>query len=260
MKKIMKYFLPAACAVGMITVAHAQNGHPSTLADGTAVPIKLSHTINTAKAKPGDPITARTMQPVYAADHVEVPRGSLVTGHILSVTPYSEAKEQSARVALQFAHIQIGTTAVPIRLSVRAIASSYDAYNAEYLIVPQSQTPYAHAMIGGGRTTPGSSFLYSDNGDKIGYENKDGRFGALIASPAQDAEGLRCESTNTPQSLAIFSPSACGIYGFDHVTMQTLEEDSGAVQLIARQHNISLFSDSAMLLQVRESDPRVASR
>jgi hypothetical protein len=46
----------------MIGTANARNAQPAIFTDGTAVPVTLSHSIDTAKAKPGDVITANTMQ------------------------------------------------------------------------------------------------------------------------------------------------------------------------------------------------------
>ncbi|HEY0308474.1 MAG TPA: hypothetical protein VGB94_09965 [Acidobacteriaceae bacterium] len=163
MKTPTQYLISAALAIGIIATANAQNPQPIALADGTVVPVTLSHSIDTAKAKPRDLITARTMQLVHAGNSIDVAQGSLVTGHIVSVTPYNESAGQSASLVLRFDHIQIGTKTMPVVFSVRAVASSSETYNAEYLTVPQSQSPYTHALIGGGRTTPGSKFLYSDN-------------------------------------------------------------------------------------------------
>jgi hypothetical protein len=248
-KQRMQYFLPAALALGMATTGYAQNAETIQFADGTAVPVLLTHTVYTAKAKTGDSVTAKTMQVVYANHHMRLARGAVVMGHVVSVTRYNGAAGQAANLVLLFDQARSGSATIPVRFQVRAVASSYEAYDAEYLTVPQLQSPYTHTLIGGERTTPGSKVLTTADGDTIGYENKNGRFGALMAA---SAESMTCAGVAEPQSIAIFAPEACGTYGFDHVTMQ--QEDSGAVRLTARRHDITLFSGSAMLLQARSGN------
>ena len=41
----------------MAAVAHAQNDGKALFADGTAVPVQLTRTLDTAKAKAGDSVT-----------------------------------------------------------------------------------------------------------------------------------------------------------------------------------------------------------
>ena len=48
----------------------------------TAIPVRFSHTESSAKAKPGDVITAKTMQVVLLPNGQLLPKGSWVIGHV----------------------------------------------------------------------------------------------------------------------------------------------------------------------------------
>lgn len=81
---------------------------------------------------------------------MDVARGYRVTGHIVSVPSlYSESAGHPASLVLRFDYIQVETKTIPVTFSVRAAASYYRAYDAEYLALPQSQFPNTHALIGG---------------------------------------------------------------------------------------------------------------
>ena len=49
------------------------------------------------------------MQIIYAENQVRLAAGSVVTGHVVSVTRYNEATQQPASLELLFDHVRIGS-------------------------------------------------------------------------------------------------------------------------------------------------------
>src|ERR1700733_4984585 len=59
-----------------------------TIPADTAIPVVFTKTVNAAKAKAGDPITAKTIQAVRLPDGENIPKGSRLTGHIVQATSF----------------------------------------------------------------------------------------------------------------------------------------------------------------------------
>jgi hypothetical protein len=102
-------------------------------------------------------------------------------------------------------------------------------------------------LIGGTTFSPLDKMIQTEDGDAIGYNRNNGVFARLIASGS-------CSGTDTEQSIAIFSPDACGAYGFrgDYLA-DTGRDGSGTFTLELRGHSAKLDAGSTALLQVNET-------
>jgi hypothetical protein len=109
-------------------------------------------------------------------------------------------------------------------------------------------------LIGGDEFSPFDKTVRDDGGDVIAYNRKAGLFARL--SPSDDPNSkshLNCGSTSTEQSVAIFSPNACGLYGFEGVSMPHAGRGgSGTFTLVSRGGSIKLYAGSTALLQETE--------
>jgi hypothetical protein len=235
---------------------------PQTLPDSTAIPVSFVHSIDAKKAKTGDTVTARTVQVVQLAGGLSVPKGATVVGHVVAVEPFHfnatpYAHQGPSMISIHFDKLQTGDAAIPVNLSVRAIASTLDSQAAarpHYL--DETDGVGMITMIGGTEFSPLSKMIQSDNGDAIGYNRKDGVFARLIASAASapGGESIHCKGTDTEQSVAIFSPDACGVYGFAGDYMANNGQDgSGTFTLAVRGHSVKLYAGSTALLQVNQA-------
>ena len=87
-----------------------------------------------------------------------------------------------------------------------------------------------------------------------GYNRKEGVFARLLDSEYTSRYShFECEgSGETEQSVAIFSPSACGLYGLQDAYMADngLGEELGTFRLESRRHSIKLYAQSTALLQI----------
>jgi hypothetical protein len=97
-------------------------------------------TIDAKKAKAGDPITAKTTAATALSDGTKVPTGSILVGHIDSVTP-SENKGDSTLV-LTFDKLQIKNgKELPVKATVTSIASTAPAFGDDKPYDPSSYRP-----------------------------------------------------------------------------------------------------------------------
>ncbi len=223
------------------------------LPQSTTIPVRFEHSIDTKKAKVGEVVTAKTIQVIVLPGGSNLPKGILLVGHVVTVqafhfdpTPY--VHQRPSMLAIHFDKLLTGDAAVPVNLSVRAIANTIDSTEAAY---PHSTDDTDHVgmmtLIGGTTFSPLDKMIQSDDGDVIGYNRENGVFARLIPSGS-------CNGTNTEQSIAIFSPDACGAYGFGGGYLADSGRDgSGTVALALRGHSVKLYAGSTALLEVNET-------
>jgi len=246
----------ALCAAAASAPALSQ-----TLPQFTVIPVRFEHSLAAKKAKPGDSVTAKTMQVVMLPDGRVIAKGSVIVGHVVAAqafhfdpTPY--VHQQPSLISIHFDKLQKGDAVIPVNLSVRAIASTIDSQEAarpHYL--DETDRVGTIKLIGGTEFTPFDKMIQSGDGDAIGYNRKDGVFARLTASGySGPGASFHCKGTDTEQSVAIFSPDACGVYGFAGDYLSNNGHDgSGTFTLAVRGHSVKLYAGSTALLQVNQA-------
>jgi hypothetical protein len=242
-----------AANLAVYAAAASLPAQSQALPQSTAIPVRFERSIDTKKAKAGDAVTAKTIQVIVLPDGRSIAKGSTLVGHVVALdafhfdqTPY--AHQRPSMLSIHFDALRSRDAVIPINVSVRAIASTVDSSEAAY---PHSTDDTDHVgmitLIGGTTFSPLDKMIQTEDGDAIGYNRRNGVFAKLISS------GL-CGGTNTEQSIAIFSPDACGAYGFggDYL-LKTGRDGSGTFTLALRGHSVKLYAGSTALLQVNEA-------
>jgi hypothetical protein len=219
----------------------------------TALPVEFANTISTQNSHPGETVMAKTMQVIALSNGTVIPKGTRVVGHVVAVQPFQfdatpYAHQKPSFLSIHFDKLEQGDSTVPVNLSVRAIANAIDSRDARY---PHSNDDTDHVgmmtLIGGTSFSPLEKTIKTEDGDVIGYNRKDGVFARLISSG-------NCGGTDTEQSISIFSPDACGAYGFGGDYLAASGQDgTGTFTLSLRGHSVKLYAGSTALLQVNES-------
>jgi hypothetical protein len=250
--RITSLFLVAAGAVS--AQGHAASVPNSPLPLGATIPIVFTKTINAAHAKPGDPVTARTMQNIRLTDGREVPSGATVTGHVLAAkafkydnTPYT--KQSAGSLDIQIDGLLVGGVQVPLSASVRAMA---DPFESEHAYEPKSTDldPLGTTtQVGGDLLTPSQKEIVNRDGDVVGYNKKDGPYAHLIANTRGS---MYCNGGDTEQPMFRFSASACGLYGF---TGQSLTDSPASrIGLSSTHYTPEIAKHSTALLEVLQDN------
>src|ERR1700679_919430 len=84
-----------------------------TLPSETAIPVVFTHTVDAKKAKAGDVVTAKTMQVVLLPNGEQLPKGTLVTGHVVEARPFNFDKTP---YAAKHPPLSRSTSAPPVRM------------------------------------------------------------------------------------------------------------------------------------------------
>jgi|SRR5579862_1058062 len=218
---------------------------------GTVVPVMLTTTVDSGKAHPGDPIMGKVMEAVPLRDGGHIPEGAKVIAHVDNVMP-AKGKDPSW-IAIEFDEIVVQGRQVPVKASLRALASMMAIYDA--------QVPFFEPD-----TTPPSSVMFAPVGGEPAFrpDNPEKSYGKLVLFSGELPAGCgsRIDQEGGTGALWVFSPYACGVYGFGKglaVVKNGAEEPAGNI-ILGSQKNFQLHAGSGWLLrmQSRES-PNVAA-
>lgn len=223
------------------------------LLPGTVFPVMLSTTVDSSKSRPGDPIRAKLMQQVSLFAGELVPAGTKIEGHVVEVS--RQAAGQPARLVLTFDRIILNSREVPVAVNVRAIASMQEVFSAQlptgtFDDYGTSLSDWTTIQVGGAVVFLGDSTLR----DGIRIVGSAPGYGIVIASlvPAPKRGCPAVESGNQQeQSLWVFSPWACGVYGDESITIVQPQPDSHAATIeLTSPKAVRVRSGSGWLLQV----------
>jgi hypothetical protein len=229
------------------------------LPGSTAIPVVFTRSIDASKAKVGDAVAAKTIQVVLLPDGSKLPKGATVLGHVTAAhafsfdsTPY--AAQQPSFLSVQFDRVVLKGATIPVSVSVRAMANSIESEEAS---TPRhtNDTDSVGTMvqIGGDTFSPLETAIFNSDGDIVAYNRRNGVFARLLpAEYASRYSHLTCDGADAEQSVAIFSASACGLYGFDSVYMTEngADKNQDTLRLESRRHTVKVYAQSAALLQV----------
>jgi hypothetical protein len=240
------YHLTAALLLAA-PVVFAQSAQASELPPHTTLPIVFTQTVSAAHAHAGDHVSARTTQVVRLADGRVIPSGATVTGHVLAAsgfaydnTPY--AQQKTSTLAISFDTITFGSATLPLHVSVRAAASPIAVNDAHSPKSTDLDSLSTTTQIGGAQLVPSQSEVRDVEGDVVAYNRRDGVYAHLIARGG-------CDGGNTEVSVDIFSPTACGLYGFGNVSTANIAEPS-QLTLVSTHGSPEVWKHTAALLEV----------
>ncbi len=105
--------LAIALAFGVAGAAYTQSAREVTVPDGTALHVRLDHSLATNQNPSGDGFTATLVQPVRLNDEVVIPEGSQVNGVVLYSKPSGRLKGR-AQMSLALESIEVGDASYEI--------------------------------------------------------------------------------------------------------------------------------------------------
>jgi hypothetical protein len=255
-KYMNRIVLLLAVFLAAVTVLPAQNqgkSYPTSMLDGTILPIQLSSTISLNKAVPGQPICARIAQDVPLENGVVLRRGTKVLGHIVSVSPGNPS-----RIAFTFNKIEYSkANSLAVATNLRALVSNLEIESAAMPTTgPDRGTPsvWWNTVQVGGEALYGSGPLTHDGqvvghwawgGGAIGQVEANGKCRDVVAGDMR------------AQSLWLFSTDACGVYGYNDVTIEHAGRTSpeGEITLRSTNPSLKIRAGSGILLRVDKSAP-----
>jgi hypothetical protein len=222
---------------------------------GTIFPVVLNSTLSSAKAKPGQIVTARVMQDVPLTNGRTIRAGAIVIGHITSVTPATNGSP--ARLSLRFDTLKISHERIPITTNLRAAASFMDVEEVQIPTMgPDRATPqgaWTTTQIGGDAVYRGGGPVEGAFG-RVGRPVYDGVLDQLNANPDGGCRAA-IDSNDAPQALWVFSSNACGAYGLPHLKIaHTGRTDPiGEITFKSTKGQAQIHAGAGLLLRVDSS-------
>lgn len=253
-KSIMKLSLAALIFSGLMGVSslalQAQNP--------TAVPVVLVETLDAAHVKDGDPVLVKTMQKVVLSEGKVVRKGAILQGHVVSENAFHEnpapyARQTPSMLSIHFDVLQLDSSKVPVKASLRAMADVIDVNNASRKQYEDDLDNLGEFHLVGGEEVSGwDQKIRSDDGSVVGFERKDGNYARLIDNTGErgNAKSVHCDATQREQSVAVFSADACGLYGLDRVNLTSAGRSNGDITLSRANGNVRLQRGTAALLMI----------
>jgi hypothetical protein len=215
---------------------------------GTILPAQLNTSVDSQKLKVGNKLTARIMQDVPGT---QVRVGAKLIGEIIKV---EVPKGQPAQITLRFDNIKVGHQAVPVKTSLRALASMMEIEDAQTPTVGTDRgTPWAWMP----RTLIGGEAAYGQGGpvvhgaDVVGTAVFDGVLAPAQKNPHRGCRG-EVEGNSKPQALWVFASDACGVYGMENIRIAQNGRTSplGEITLSSSEGRLLVHSGSGILLRV----------
>ncbi|MFZ0273326.1 MAG: hypothetical protein WB524_00515 [Acidobacteriaceae bacterium] len=226
----------------------------------TTLPIVFTNSISAKSSHPGDAVLAKTTQVVRLGEGVAIPAGTRITGHVVAADPFAYdhtpyAHQKNSVLSIHFDSIQIGQHAVPLSVTVRAMADPVTSAEARTPLSYDLDPSGTMTQIGGDKLVRGQAEVVNADEDVVEYSKHDGVYAHLIANGS-------CDGGSTEVSVGIYSASACGLYGFAQTSAAEMGTAShpSTLTLISTHLSPKVWKNSTALLEVLPGQQNVASR
>jgi len=238
-----------SCGIALAQGGGDANG--TLLQAPTTLPISFANSVSADRSHNGDPVVARTFQAVRLANGTVIPSGTKVTGHVLAASPFvfdktPYAKQKQSTLSIQFDSLQLNGHSVPLNITVRAMADPIASWDARMPNVNDQDTSSpSNTQIGGDQFNRWRSDVVNMEGDSVAYSRRDGVYAHLISSHG-------CDASSVEVSVAIFSASACGLYGFAGVSAEEMGSSAkpSTLTLVSTRTSPKIRKNTTALLEV----------
>jgi hypothetical protein len=207
---------------------NAAPAEEARFAEGTILRAELEKTIDAKKAKPGDPVVARTIDELRSESQVIAPKGVRIFGHVVEAAP--RQGESPSTLGIAFDKMELGKgSEIPLKAVIQA-AAKFESAN----LVAADSGGYSAPASGGapsGRTGGG---MPPAMGTGTGGAPNSG----AAANPGA-----------APSEARSIAPNAQGVTGISGVSLSI-----GAAQdsvFTSPKHNVKLEGGTQMILKVQ---------
>jgi hypothetical protein len=245
---------------GSASAASAQNGQTNaSLGSGAAINAELTAPVDSKKAKPGDPVAARTTEPTKSNGKTVIPKGSKLVGHVTQASARANGASESALGIVFDKAILKNGQEVPLNVAIQALASAQSARTAnagEDLAAAGSAGAYTTGSgravgggaLGGVTSTAGGATGTVTNTAASAGNTAGGALDSTVHSATNVAEAGR-GATGGLNATGQLMSSSRGVFGIEGVNLSSAT--AGAAQgsvITSAGKNLHLASGTQMLL------------
>lgn len=249
------------------SAASAQNGQPNaSLGSGAAINAELTAPVDSKKAKPGDPVAARTTEPTKSNGKTVIPKGSKLVGHVTQASARAKGDSDSALGIVFDKAILKNGQEVPLNVTIQALASAQSAATAN-AGNDLSAAGGAGAYAGGsGRATGGGALggVTSTTGGAVGTVTNTAASAGNTAGGALNSTANSATNTVAANKGAVgglnaagqLTSSSQGVFGLQGVNLSSAT--AGAAQgsvITSAGKNLHLESGTQVLLVTQAAGP-----
>ena len=245
----------------------ANTNETRPVAAGTALNAELSQSVDSKKAKPGDPVTAHTTEAIKMDGQVVIPKGTKLVGHVTRASARSKGDADSA-LGVQFdrAILKDGRE-MPLQATLRALAVEQRVA----AVGPEDLQPAGNIEGGAaGAGSAGNRGVVGGVGNTVGgaasgaastvprtTENATGAVNSTVSSAA-NANG-RAETGLSPSGELL--PTSRGVFGLNGLNLNANAANSTEGSVITSAgKNVHLDSGTRMLLVTQAATSASAQR
>jgi hypothetical protein len=230
------------------------------LSSGTVFNATLSSPVDSKKSKPGDAITARTVESVKSEGKTVLPKGTKLVGHVTQASARAKGDTESA-LAISFdrAILKNGQE-VPLNVAIQAMASAQTAASAAGSDLDSAGGGGAYARGSGSSGRGAMGGLVSTAGGATGsVTNTVAGTGNLADSTVGTAArttagvgGAASGAVGGLNSAGQLTSNSQGVFGMKGLNLKAAETGSAQGSLITSAgKNVHLESGMRMLLVSR---------
>jgi hypothetical protein len=242
------------------SAASAQNGQANaSLGSGAAINAELTEPVDSKKAKPGDPVAARSTAPTKSNGKTVIPKGSKLVGHVTQASARANGDSESALgIVFDKAVLKNGQE-IPLNVAIQALASGQSAVAGNAGDDMAAMGSAGGSAMGSGRATGSSALggVTSTAGGAAGTvtntaANVGSTAGGTLNSTvnsATNATTAGAGATGGLNSAGQLMSSSRGVFGMQGVSLNSAT--TGAAQgsvITSAGKNLHLASGTQMLL------------
>jgi hypothetical protein len=246
-------------------------GDKSASADGgAATNAVLSGSLDAKKAKPGDPVTAKTTEPTSTPDHGNLPKGTRLLGHVTEAKAAGSGEGQSV-LAFTFdrAVLKDGRE-VPIHSTVRALAAADGAVSSsgsESMSGGGARSAMGNGAGGLGGTSSAVGGLGATAGGALGGAaggagrvtgGAAGSMGSTLGASSRALKG-GADAVGGLDARGMLSSESHGVFGMKDVNLSQQAAGGSSAMITSASRNIRLESGTRILMSVEGSATRAPS-
>lgn len=223
----------------------AQTSNSVALTPGTPINAELTSSLDSKKAKAGDPVNARVSEAVKVDGMVVIPKGAKLVGHLTQANARAKGDADSSLGILFDKAVLKNGQEVPVALWIRAMAAEpRNNYTAGPPQDATAGTPGGGPSLMSGRAPAGSGTPSPGIPADAGSSSNDSR------NP-RDIDGSGSGGLNASGQL---SPNSTGVYGIDGTHLATDASSASQGSLITSSgKNLHLDSGTRLLLVAQEA-------
>ena len=245
------------CVAALLSLVLSATTAAQTVPSGTVLPVLLNSTLDARHDKPGKNISGKVMQDVPLPDGgARIPKGAKIFGQVVRARPASAASP--AQLTVKFDRLEFDGKGVSISAHLRALASMTAVFEARMPTnswddYGTSQSDWNTIQVGGAGVFRGSGQVIAD-GAVVGQATDYGAVTArLISAPKS---GCHADEGPREQALWVFSPWACGPYGFVDLRIAHAgrTDPVGEIEFLS-QRNVYIQGGSGWLLRTEGETP-----